>query len=53
MNNTVVLLVVVSRSRTVVTLNREFLFLMPRTQIETLVVERKKIITPLYMDAGA
>lgn len=52
MNNTVVLLVV-SRSRTVVTLNREFFSLMPRTQIETLVVERKKIITPLYMDAGA
>ena len=51
MNNTVVLLVV-SRSRTVVTLNREFLFLVPHTQIEMLVVERKKIITPLYMDAG-
>ena len=50
MNNTVVLLVV-SRSRTVVTLNREFLFF--NATYTTLVVERKKIITPLYMDAGA
>ena len=51
MNNTVVLLVV-SRSRTVVTLNK-FLFFNATYTIETLVVERKKITTPLYMDAGA
>ena len=30
-----------------------FFSLMPHAQIETLVVEREKIITPLYMDTGA